>query len=307
MPACLIKRVRLEGHAAVELTTDALRVVAVYSRGPRLAHLSRVDGTNLLLWAPGQYRRNTWDLMGGHRCWLARPGADESEETYFPDNRPCAVEFGESHFVVSTAPDPCSRIVRGLRVECVGSERLRVVHFARNESDMLWSGALWGLTCTVPNKKTDYIVPLADGSTWDTATMTFFKRWGGTHTGSYDDPQFKMTADSVLVRAQGRENKRAFRTAAGVIALHDRSRDVLFAKCARHEPGRPSPIDSNVAVYTGPDAFMVEMETMGPFATLRPGETLQHVEEWFLGPAPARRPDAEKLRALFAAPATAST
>jgi len=282
----------------VELTTGALRLVTLTARGPRVAHLSRPEGRNLLLWKPGKYRRNTWDLMGGHRCWLARPGADESEETYFPDNRPCSVALRDDGFTVQTPPDACSRVVRGLNVQILAADRLRVRHFARNESDMLWSGALWGLTCTLPTPSTTYTIPLSDGTSWDTATMTFFKSWAG-HTGAYDDPQFKLTADSLVVRSLGRENKRAIRAAAGIMAMHDRERDVLFAKRSPLITGAPYPVDSNLAIYTGPDSFMVEMESLSPTTTLRPGETHSHDEEWLLRAAPARRPEAEALRALF--------
>jgi len=294
-----IKRVRHEGDAAVELTTPALRLVVVTGRGPRVAHLSRPDGKNLLLWKPGRYRRNAWDLMGGHRCWLARPGADEAEETYAADNRACAVELGADFFTVQAPTDPVARLTRGLTIQTLAADRVRVRHFVRNESDMLWSGALWGLTCTVPTPTTTYTVPMSDGTNWDTSTMTFFKAWGGTHTGAYDDPQFKLTPEGLLIRALGQENKRALRTAPGIIAMHDRDRDSLFVKRAPWRTGASYPLESNLALYTGPDAFMVEMETMSPSVTLRPGEQHQHDEEWVLRAAGARRPNAAALRGLF--------
>ncbi len=294
------RRIRYRRDPAVELRTRALRLVVVTGRGPRIAHLSQPGGANLLLWAPGKYRRNQWDLLGGHRLWLTRPGADESEETYFPDLRRCLVEIKRGALTVTTPRDPATRLVRGLTIRVLAADRLEVEHFVRNESDMLWSGGLWGLTCTVPNRTTTYTIPLADGSAWDTAGMTFFKKWGGSHTGAYNDPQFTLTADGVVLRAQGTENKRAFRAAPGIIAMHDPDRRVLFAKRSLFLPGADYPLASNLAVYTGPGSFMVEMETMSPHATLRPGEGLTHAECWVLRAAPKRVPGARRLAGLFA-------
>ncbi len=44
---------------------------------------------------------------------------------------------------------------------------------------------------------------------------------------------------------------------------------------------------------------MVEMESLGPFLTLKPGETLRHTETWVLRPASARPPSSAALRKLF--------
>ncbi len=48
MPA--LRHLTFQGDKAVELRTRALRLVAVTSRGPRLAFLGRPDGDNLLYW-----------------------------------------------------------------------------------------------------------------------------------------------------------------------------------------------------------------------------------------------------------------
>ncbi|HRG57059.1 MAG TPA: hypothetical protein PLG56_13520, partial [Lacunisphaera sp.] len=76
----VISRINFDGLDAVELRTRDLRLVALTAKGPRIAFFGRPAGDNLLLWAPGKYRRGAWDLMGGHRLWAARPGADEAEE-----------------------------------------------------------------------------------------------------------------------------------------------------------------------------------------------------------------------------------
>lgn len=293
-----IKRIEHEGLDAVELRTSALRIVALTAKGPRIAFFGRPGGPNLLLWAPGKYRRGSWDLMGGHRLWAARPGADEAEETYATDNEPCALQTAGGGFRVTGAPDPINRIRRGFALMAKGN-RVVIEHFLRNESDMLWSGGLWALTCTVPVKGSTYTLPLGDGSSWDYATIVSFRTWGGGHGGvGFEDPQFGFTRDAMVLKPSGRENKRMIKADPGIIAWHNPAQKLLFAKHAAFAPEANYPLGTNLALYVGPKNFMVEMETMGAFATLKPGQVLKHRETWLLADAKAA-PTAKELRELF--------
>ena len=295
----VISRIKFEGLDAIELRTPLLRVVAIIAKGPRLAFWGRPDGKNLLLWAPGQYRRGRWDLMGGHRLWAARPGADEAEETYATDNQPCKVTVHADGFTLTGALDAVQKIRRGFTVTAAADGRITLDHFLRNESDMLWSGGLWALTCTVPGKRSIYTLPLGDGSSWDYTSIVAFRTWGGGHGGvGFDDPQFKFTADAMVLHPSGRENKRMIKADAGLIAWHDPAQKLLFAKHAAYVPEGNYPLGTNLALYVGPENFMVEMETMGPAATLKPGQTLKHRETWLLATAKSA-PSAKSLRDLF--------
>lgn len=294
-----IRKISFEGLDAVELRTATLRVVALTARGPRIAFWGQPGGDNLLLWAPGKYRRGEWDLMGGHRLWAARPGADEAEETYAIDNQPCTVKVAARGFTVTGALDPVQKIRRGITVTVTTDGRVTLDHFLCNESDMLWSGGLWALTCTMPSKKSTYTLPLGDGSSWDYATIVAFRTWGGGHGGvGFDDPQFGCTKDALVLKPSGRENKRMLKADAGIIAWYDPAKQLLFAKHAAYDPAGNYPLGTNLAVYVGPKNFMVEMETMGAFATLKPGQVLKHRETWLLADAKTA-PTAKALRGLF--------
>lgn len=294
-----VRRMNFEGLDAIELRTPALRAVAITAKGPRLAFWGRPAGRNLLLWAPGKCRRGAWDLMGGHRLWAARPGADEAEETYAADNQPCTVTERANGFTVTGALDPVLKIRRGFTLTAITQDRVTLDHFLHNESDMLWSGGLWALTSTVPSKQSTYTLPLGDGSAWDYATVVSFRTWGGGHGGvGFGDPQFKFTTDALVLKPSGRENKRMLKSDAGIIALHDPAQKLLFAKHAAYDAAGNYPLGTNLALYVGPKNFMVEMETMGPAATLKPGQRLKHRETWLLAAAKSP-PPAAALRNLF--------
>jgi hypothetical protein len=293
-----VNRIKFEGLDAVELLTPSLRLVAVTAKGPRIAFWGRRGDDNLLMWAPGKYRRGEWDLMGGHRLWIARPGADEAEETYTADNLPCEVKLRYTGFTVTCPVDPVHRTRRGFTVTLLATDRVAIDHFVRNESEMLWSGGLWALTCTLPTPKVTYTVPLGDGSAWDYATIVTFRTWGGRPGRGFGDPQFEITEDAFVLRPAGRENKRMLQAGAGIIARHYPVRRLLFAKQTAYVPGGNYPLGTNLALYVGPKNFMVEMETMGPAVTLKPGQTLKHRETWVLNETKAA-PTSKALRSLF--------
>ncbi len=277
-----VSKTTIEGVQAVELTTPALRLAAVTEFGPRIAFLGKPDGNNLLMWAPGQYTRKGWDLRGGHRVWVARPKADESEETYACDNFPCEVELLDNGFCVTGAENPINATRRGIRITMRNDYTVDVDNFLINAGDMLYSAAVWAITCTVPTEGCRYAVPVGDGSSWDAFNMVCFREWAGHGQGGFGDDQFRLTEDLFLLEPRGIENKRMVQSHAGIVAMSDPVNDVTFAKKAGYDPVRSYPLNTNIALYVGPDNFMVEMETMGPETPMKPGDELHHVETWVL-------------------------
>jgi len=295
-----IQQTTFDGVAAVELRTPDLRLVAVSAWGPRIAFFGRPDGENLLLWKPGRYKRGDWELRGGHRVWVTRPGADECEDTYAADNGPCSLALEPEGFTLTGAEHPGNRTRRGFRVRCLSNRMVTVENIVTNTGDMLYSGGLWGLTCTVPTAGTRYGIPLGDSSEWDACSIVLFRRWAGHGAGGFGDAQFRVAGDVLTIEPAGLENKRMVQSHHGILAMSDPTRGVTFAKRAPWQPGGAYPLGTNLATYIGPDNFMVELETMGPERTLRPGETLTHTETWVLQPGAAPLDSGASLLALFA-------
>ncbi len=270
------------GHASIELVDRRSRLVIVHAVGPRIASFGAIDGDNLLFWdTAGRHTRGDWRLYGGHRLWIARPHADESEETYAPDNRPCRVRELPDGVAIISPPTP-SLIEKTIAVHA-GPSGWRIEHRLRNVGDMLWSGGAWGLTCTLPNKSTRYRIPLDGGDpNWDVLTMVVPRRWGGDHSSRLADPQFAITEEHVAIRARGIEAKRMLFAPRGMLEMQDaRGR---FTKTSALIREGTYPLNTNVAIYLGTRSFMVELETMGPLVTLAPKQILRHVEKWTYEP-----------------------
>ena len=278
------------GISCLQIRTELVELLVALDFGPRICFLSIAGKENMLFWPTDQdaYSRQAvgcdeaWYLRGGHRVWLARGMADESEETYFPDNQPATYEIRDNTVEIWGAIDPVNRVQRGLRIEVIDEQKLLVDNVAKNHSDMLFSAGLWALTCTLPTAGSSYYVPLGDGSSFDTATITLFKEWAGHGQQSFADDQFTVEGDCMVLRPAGKENKRMILSAASCLALNDTERHCAFVIGTDFEPQATYPVNANIALYIGDDNFMVEMETMGALACLKPGQELVHRQRWYV-------------------------
>ena len=124
------KKVEFDGHEAIEVKTQGLRMVIVTDVGPRIAWLSLPDGENLLFWDYERaLSRGEWSLRGGHRVWCATSLADESEDTYAPDNGPCTVAESADSITFTGALNEGNRTRRGITVTVVDAETVSVENF----------------------------------------------------------------------------------------------------------------------------------------------------------------------------------
>ncbi|MDD5626414.1 MAG: hypothetical protein PHW01_00140 [Patescibacteria group bacterium] len=269
----------------VVFTTDGgYKIGVTIGIGPRIHHFGLQNKDNLLFWDNQERCRGGWFLYGGHRVWTHRPGADETEEAYAPDNKPCYFGAMDRTWGFWGAQDSVFKIQRGFSITEAGSGAIDVESFIRNGSDMLWSGGVWALTCIDPIGKS-FAVPLGGKGDWSTVPMVIFKRWAG-HTSRVNDPQFQPDArdELMIIEPRGIEAKRMFAVHQGWIGCYAPHAGCSFFKIAKFETALEEryPRGCNVALYIGLENFMVEMETMSPWVTLKPGEMCAHKETWVL-------------------------
>ncbi len=293
------KKTDYQGHKAVEITTKKAKLVIATDTGPRVAFFGKKDGANLLFWDKKELGRNDWKLRGGHRVWPAKPGADESEDSYRADNDACEVEEKDGWLYVRGGKDAVTATRRSIGVKVEDDDRISVDSVISNESEMLYSCSVWAITCTLPAQGTRYGIPLGDGSEWDSFRLVMFKKWGGGHTSRLNDPQIQVNEEMLIIEPQGVETKRMIECPYGIIAMDTPTQDTTFVKRTGYEKAANYPLGCNIAFYVGPDNFMVEMETMGPELSLKPGEAGHHVESWVLTDKAIGLDKADRLLKLF--------
>lgn len=269
-------------HAAIEFSTSKLKSIIITDCGPRIAFFGSLNGDNLLFWDNTNRSRSDWKLMGGHRVWAARPGADEAEETYLPDNEPCEIETNYNAVTVLGAINPTIKIQKSIKIEIVDENKLIIDNIITNKGAMLYSGSVWGLTCTNPNPNRQYGIPLGDNSAWDCFKIVYFRKWAGVNTSPINDPQISFTEDMLLLNPQGIMTKRMVEAPFGIMAMDVPDQNTMFIKKIPYEANSKYPLGCNLAFYVGVDNFMVEMESLGAETTLKPGQSAVLREIWQL-------------------------
>ena len=117
------------GYNALEMTTPKARMVLITGTGPRIAFFGKPDGENLFSWFPDDWGRGEWRLVGGHRVWITRPGADESEDTYAADRTPCSVTREGDEWIITGSEHPFLKVTRGLRIQNINESTFEVTAF----------------------------------------------------------------------------------------------------------------------------------------------------------------------------------
>jgi hypothetical protein len=222
-------------------------------------------------------------LYGGHRLWLA----PENDETFFPDNGPVEVDVG-TQYAKFRAPvekrDDGTAVQKEIELELgVSGTNVRITHRVRNCGDRNVSASLWAITMLREGGRA--IVPLSPDpeiSKEGCRPHCSLALWPGTNLM---DPRLhlgrrhvEMIANSDL-RSTSFFQKIGVHNAAGWAAYTNANH--VFLKRATCVPGMfYTDLNSNIELYVQPG--FLELETLGPYTVLAPGELCEHVEDWLL-------------------------
>lgn len=270
----------LEGYA---VTSGDWEMIVISQCGPRIAFLGEKGGKNLLYWDQKGVIRGEYHLMGGHRVWITRPMADESEDTYLSDNAPCRVTIEGSAITVTAPAHPVHQLERGMRIEALAQAGcFRVTNIIKNAGGLIYSGGVWSPTCIVPDGCVLRIPLGEEDTTWDIVKVVIPRVFAG-NTVRLDDPQVTFEGNDMVVRPQGMVCKRCVAAPKGIIEMTLPEKGISFTKQVAYERFGRYPLDGcNLAVFVGQDNWMAEMETFAPEQPILPGQTVEHSELWRL-------------------------
>ena len=232
-----------------------------------------------------------WRIYGGHRFWHA---PEDPVRTYYPDNEPVEVK-DQGEFVHVVQPtEPTTGIQKELDIYLAEDEgKVKVVHRLRNHN--LWPVELapWGVSVMATGGVA--IVPLPPRGTHTenllpANTLTFWAyvdmsdpRWTWGHKYVMLRQDVDRTAPQKF-GAKGLQGKAAYARNGH-----------LFVKTFNYFPEETYP-DMGCAVEVFTNEQFLEVETLGPVVNLKPNQTVEHVEHWFLFddvPMPSREEEVE--------------
>lgn len=273
-----IEQTAFEGYKdAYRLINGDVELIVVAEVGPRILSLRLGDGPNLLFHdTPGAFVRGNWHLRGGHRIWIA----PEDERCYAPDNSPCEVRESGDGFIDFIAPVGPPNLRKTLNVGvCPKDGQFVVKTILSNEGPMVAQGAIWNLTCALPEAGAVVVVPWADGSdAWNTPMIRYWRSWVGLGT-DIESPQWKTKNDYFLLEPTGERGKVGLFSKHGVLALL--RKDATFIKRVKAQPGAVYPDGGcNIELFTCPE--FIELELLSPMQVINPGSQISLSEHWTL-------------------------
>lgn len=289
-----IERAEFRGwRGAYRLRLGQAEMVVVTEVGPRILSLSAGGGPNLLFVDEETAGRGqgdeAWHVYGGHRMWVA----PETESTYAPDNAHCEVEVSDGRLTAIAPVALQTKLQKRLTITAQG-DRFVVEQAVRNTGSMLYTGAVWALTCVEP--KGAIVFPWGRGGNWDLKKIVYWNRWIG-HGSDVNSRQWQPGPDLFRVVPTGEEGKVGTHSPEGWVALC--RQDATFVKSYTWLPDVRYPDeDCSLQVYTCPR--FIELETLGPLAVFYPGEEVVHREIWAVTAEAVDPADGAALRRLLA-------
>ena len=238
----------------------------------------------------GTTGEDLWMSRGGHRLWLAPEAFPKS---YFPDNEPVGYALYPNGGAIITAPEEMPQgYVKELDVSLYpDAARARIAHRLTSIVDEEQTVSAWALsvmapggTAIIPQPRPHPHPGLGPG---DFTPNRRVIAWPFT---DLSDPRFHLGSrySTVSHDAKRGPTKVGFGHPMPWAGYHNG--DTLFVKRFEHDHNATYPdMGSNIEVYT--DQEILELETLSPLVTLKPGGVVEWVEEWELfGGVPAFNP-----------------
>ena len=270
----------------VRITNGSTQLLVLTAVGPRILSYGFAGGENQLhefdehcsLTADGQFHS-----YAGHRLWVS----PEVERTYYPDNFPVHVTplAGGARFVApaeSTSPGTGLQKEMEVRLARQGTH-VMVVHRITNRSAVATEMAPWALTVMEAGGRAilpfaprqpmskQHLLPEGVMALWSYTDLADARWRLGT--------RYLQLTTKVSTHARYREQMIGIYNPSGWAAYFRSGH--LFVKRAAVEAAKTYPdFGCNFETYTEPG--FLELETLGPLRILKPGETAEHVEHWWL-------------------------
>jgi hypothetical protein len=271
---------------ACHLTNGVVELVVLLDAGPRVLHFGLCGGENQFhefADQDGLRGGNEFRLYGGHRLWVW----PETERTYYPDNSEVQIESDARGARFIAPPEfhsPGASLRKSMRLELdeTGS-RVRVTHSILNTGSVAAEFAPWAPTVLRPGGRA--ILPLPARHAMDkehfqsVAPMTL---WAFT---DFTDSRWIIGREFLQLVQQSKPQGLFSEQMSGLFVkdgwgAYVRS-DIAFVKRARPVLGARYPdFGCNFEIFTNPE--FLELETLGPVATLAPGKAVEHAESWWL-------------------------
>ncbi len=246
-------------------------------RSPRIVRLAPAGQSNLfadLGNTPTRTPYGDFYFRGGHRLWHA---PEAMPRTYVPDDQGATVEEIPGGVRIAQPGDPWTHIAKSIEIRLEdGRPGVGLRQELRNDGAWTVELAPWSVTMLRLGGVGIFPQPAGGGDADGLLPNRHMAFWPYARL---DDPRLILRDDFVLVRAEPclPPLKFGYLDSDGWIGYWIDG--VLFVKRFAPEAGARFPDGGcNAECYCGDHFF--ELESLGPLASLKPGESVYHNETW---------------------------
>ena len=249
--------------------------------GPRILYLARKDRRDLNIFGviPEVFLETpdgTWRIYGGHRLWTAPEAFPRS---YSIDDKPVKVHVVSGEVVVEGNPEPLNCVLKRIVIRKGSDENsLEVVHEVENICRWPIAFSCWAIT--VMKQGGTAVVPLKPRCVDERCLLPdrSIALWPYT---KLNDKRLVLGEKYIFVKQDpsvAEPLKIGVHTHEPWAAYY--VDEYLFVKATK-KLDKPYPdFNSLVEVYTNDK--ILELETLGPLRTIKPGSVNTHTEIWKL-------------------------
>lgn len=273
----------------VKISNGIIEVLVTIDVGPRIIYFGFVGEQNMLyadlerkcarhneqfdsLYGKG----TTFYNYGGHRLWLS---PESSPATHYPDNDPVIYSILPDGVSFTPAQQKHNQMQLAFEVMMYeNASDIMIIHSATNHSKEEHLMALWSVTMMKPggieiipqNPEVEHLLPSRVLVLWPYSKMADPRVfWGDRYvTLSYPHPmgpdsQFKYGTDNTQGWAAYLQGNTA------LVKRYVHNAEAAYPDCG-----------ASYETFICDD--FLEMETLSPLCSIRPNETVRHVENWSL-------------------------
>ena len=275
-----IEKINFKGYAnSWQMSNGEVELVVTGDIGPRIMRYGFPGGQNFFKEFTEQMGKSgepTWQARGGHRVWIA---PEDIVKSYAPDNGAVKIDVqGDS--VVATAPvEALTGIEKQLTIKLApAGSAVEVIHRLRNASREPYTLAPWCLTMLAQGGAGIHGFPPRGTHPEMLVPTNPLVMWAFTHL---DDPRWRLSRKYLVLRQDpANSNPQKLGTYnQNTWAAYHLNGELFIKRYQTTAPPAEFP-DLGCTFETFTNAEFLELETLGPLATLAPGESVSHMERW---------------------------
>ncbi|MBU4483462.1 MAG: hypothetical protein KKG62_05095 [Actinobacteria bacterium] len=264
----------------IRMTNGEVEIIITTDVGPRIVRFGFVGDQNLFRefkQQQGKTGGDKWLIYGGHRLWHA---PEVKPRTYFPDNNPVNYNWNGKTLRLIQSIEATTGIQKEMEIN-LGSNNnnVRILHRLVNKN--LWGIEIapWALSVMAQGGRA--IIPQEPYQSGEENLLPVrpLVLWSYTEM---KDPRFIWGTKFIQVKQNPNANtyqKIGVLNTLGWAAYYLDGQ--LFVKRYNYNPEARYPdFGVNTEIYTNPE--ILEVETLGGMKKVPPGESVEHVENWFL-------------------------